>query len=76
MCEKVKAKQISPALEREGRIAAGSLRHRESAGVMFLHPGEVAGEGGCSKGGVSWVLQDMHIPKSPVHRNVGVGLVP
>lgn len=72
MCEKVKAKQISPALEREGRIAAGSLRHRESAGVVFLHPGEVPGEGGRS----SLVLGDLHIPTSPVHGNVGVGLVP
>lgn len=75
MCEKVKAKQISPALEREGRIAAGSLRHRESAGVVFLHPGEVAGEGGCS-GSLSLVLCDMHVPKSPVHGKEGVGLVP
>lgn len=80
MCEKVKAKQISPALVREGRIAAGSLRHRESAGVLFLHPREVAGEerGGCSgsSGSMSVVPHDMHIPRSPVHSNVGAGLVP
>lgn len=75
MCEKVKAKQISPVLEREGRIAAGSLRHRESAGVVFLHPGEVAGEGGCSSS-MSLVLRDMHVPKSLAHGNEGVGLFP
>lgn len=43
---------------------------------MFLHSGEVAGKGGCSKGDVSLVFHDTHIPRSLVHSNTGVDLVP
>lgn len=76
MCEKVKAKQISLCWRGRGGLQQevyATKKVLESRVSSFQGGGR---GGGCSKGGVSLVFHDMHIPRSPVHRNTGVGLVP